>query len=306
MSHPVKLACQTEVRHIPLSKILPSRMLDIVFKRSTKYKCIEASMRELGLIEPLIVFPQSGASKDFLLLDGHVRFQILKDFEATTAKCLIATDDEAFTYNHKVNRLNAIQEHYMILQAIKNGVSEERMARTLHVNIAAIRQKRDLLDGLCPEVIQIMRDKAVTANSLRELRKVLPMRQLEIAELMCATHTFHSGYVKCLVAATPLEQMLPEQRTRQMAEMTAGDVARIEDEMSNLAKEFKVIEETHGQNTLKLVVITAYLRKLMENSRIDRFLTLRYPEIRTEFQKIVDAKQLMDSVDATAVSAEEC
>jgi hypothetical protein len=40
---------------------------------------------------------------------------------AAALKHLIATDDEGFTYNHKVNRLTAIQEHFMILRALKNG-----------------------------------------------------------------------------------------------------------------------------------------------------------------------------------------
>ena len=37
-----------------------------------------------------------------MLLDGHVRLMILKDLGQTSAKCLISTDDEGFTYNHKV------------------------------------------------------------------------------------------------------------------------------------------------------------------------------------------------------------
>ncbi len=36
-------------------------------------------------------------------------------------RSLVSTDDEAFTYNHKVNQLQPIQEHFMILRAIKNG-----------------------------------------------------------------------------------------------------------------------------------------------------------------------------------------
>jgi hypothetical protein len=65
-----------------------------------------------------------------------------------TAKCLIATDDEGFTYNYKLSRLTAIQEHFMVLRAIKNGVSEARIAKPLDLDVATIRQKLDLLDGI--------------------------------------------------------------------------------------------------------------------------------------------------------------
>jgi len=37
---------------------------------------------------------------------------------------LIADDDEAFTYNKRVNRLATVQEHYMIVKALERGVSK--------------------------------------------------------------------------------------------------------------------------------------------------------------------------------------
>ena len=73
--------------------------------------------------------------------------------------CLIATDDEAFTYNKRISRLATIQEHKMILKAIKSGVPEERIAKALDINVAMIRRKRHLLDGICPEVTDLLKDR---------------------------------------------------------------------------------------------------------------------------------------------------
>ena len=52
----------------------------------------------------------------------------------------------------------------MLLRAIKN---EQRRTdcRALDVDIYKIRQKRDLLDGICPEVVQVLKDKRVTQRS---------------------------------------------------------------------------------------------------------------------------------------------
>ncbi len=135
-------------------------------RKTVKYKCIEASIRELGLIEPLVVFPRPDAEGCYMLLDGHVRLMILKALGRPRPSAWSPTDDEGFTYNHKVNRLSAIQEHFMILRAIKNGVSEERIARSLNVDVASIRQKRDLLDGICPEAVQLLRDRRATRECL--------------------------------------------------------------------------------------------------------------------------------------------
>lgn len=290
----VRLACGSEVVEVPIDRILPTRRLADAVKKTVKFKCIEASIRELGLIEPLVVFPAPKVEGQFLLLDGHVRLLILKALGAAAAGCLVAADDEGFTYNHKVNRLSAIQEHFMILRATKNGVSEERIARSLNVDVASIGQKRELLDGICPEAVQLLRDRRTTGNGLRELRKVRPMRQIEIAELMCAADNFTVGYVKCLVATTPADQLVDGDRGKEVRGLSPEDVARMEREMESHAAEFKLIEESHGRNALNLVLVVGYLRKFTDNARVTRYLSQRYPEILTEFQKLVESRSLGD------------
>lgn len=298
MSQPVRLACQSEVLTLPLAKILPVRMLDAGIRSSVKYKCIEASIKELGLIEPLVVFPQPGGADLYMLLDGHIRHLAVKALGHADAKCLVALDDEGFTYNHKVNRLSAIQEHFMILRAIKNGVSEERIARSLNVDVSTIRQKRVLLDGICQEAVQLLQDGRATSGAFRELRKVKPMRQIEIAELMRAAGNYTVAYVKCLVAATDVEQTVDGNRPRELQTLSPEDVSRMEHEMVQLSRDFRLIEESHGKNTLHLVIVTAYLRKLLENARVLRFLLQNYPEILSEFQKLVDNRTLQEAASA--------
>jgi len=294
----VRLACGREVIMVPLDKILPMRRLHDAVRKTVKYRCIEASVKELGLIEPLVVFPQAKGDGAYILLDGHVRLMILKNLPDPTAKCLIATDDEGFTYNHKVSRLTAIQEHFMVLRAIKNGVSESRIATALDLDVYAIRQKRDLLDGICPEAVQLLKERAAPAKAIRELRKVKPMRQIEIAELMCAAANFSHGYTKCLVTATPEDQLIDPCLGKDTNGLTPEDISRMEHEMESLGREFKLIEESHGKNTLNLVLVIGYLRKLLDNARIVRFLSQHYAEILAEFQKLIESRSLSDGTAA--------
>jgi hypothetical protein len=296
MNSSVQLACGSEIINVPLNRILPMRKFDDTMQKTAKYKCIEASIKELGLIEPLIVFPQPETNGAFLLLDGHTRLVILRQLKASSAKCLISTDDEGFTYNHKVNRLSAIQEHFMILRAIKNGVTEARIARSLDVNVQSIRNKRDLLEGICSEAVQILKDRRVTANALREVKKVKPMRQIEIAELLCAARNYSVGYVECLVAATPAEQVLDGESPKEIRGLSPEDVDRMEHEMESLAREFKLIEESHGKNVLNLVLVVGYLKKLLDNARVVRYLSQAHPEILLEFQKLVETRNLSEHI----------
>lgn len=298
MSDNLRLACESEVILVPLARILPMRMLDASVKTTVKYKCIEASIKELGLIEPLVVYPQPGGGGLYMLLDGHLRHLVLTSLAHETAKCLVAFDDEAYTYNHKVSRLSAIQEHFMIRRAIRNGVSEDRIARSLDVDVSTIRQKRDMLDGICPEAVELLKDRRTSAQTFRELRRVKPMRQIEIAELMCASNNYKMGYIKCLVAATSVEQIVEGDRPKELQSLSPEDVSRIENEMVTLSRDFKAMEESHGRNTLHLVIVIGYLRKLLDNVRVLRFLVQHHPDVLAEFQKLVDNRSLKEQAGA--------
>jgi len=51
-----------------------------------KYQQILASVREVGIIEPLIVFPQDRKSEMYILLDGHLRLAVLSPKEILTGR----------------------------------------------------------------------------------------------------------------------------------------------------------------------------------------------------------------------------
>ncbi len=78
------------------------------------------------MIEPLVGYPRGPG--DYLLLEGHVRLEILKSLGVTETKCLLSTGDEAYTYNRHVNHIPAIAQRFMLLEAPKNGLTEERIA----------------------------------------------------------------------------------------------------------------------------------------------------------------------------------
>ena len=76
-------------------------------------------------------------------------------------------DDEAYTYNKRINRLATVQEHFMIVRAIERGVSEDKLANALNLDVKAINRRRTLLVGICPEVIELLKDKSVNPKHLR-------------------------------------------------------------------------------------------------------------------------------------------
>ena len=154
------MAFEPECVFVELAEIFPVKQLQKRVKKTKKYLQISASIREVGIIEPPVVVRARGKKGKLLLLDGHLRIEILKELGAKGVMCLVATEDEAFTYNKRINRLATIQEHKMILKAIERGVSQERIAKTLDINVSTIRQKRSLLDGICPETAELLKTSA--------------------------------------------------------------------------------------------------------------------------------------------------
>ena len=66
----------------------------------------------------------------------------------------------------------------------------------------------------------------------------------------------------------------------------------MEREMESLSQDFRLIEESHGRNVLNLVLVVGYLKKLLDNARVVRYLSQHHGEILAEFQKIVETKRL--------------
>jgi hypothetical protein len=257
-------------------------------KKTRKYARIISSTREVGIIEPPIVARVRDNPGNFLLLDGHLRIEALKDIGQTEVTCLVSTDDEAFTYNKRVNRLAIIQEHKMILKAIERGVPEARIASALNIDVSTLRHKIRLLDGICAEAAELLKDKHVSGNTFWSLRKMTSLRQIEAAELMIAMNKYTGSYARALLAATSPSQLADSSKPKVVKGLTGEQMTLMERESANLEREFKIAEQSYGTDHLDLVVAKGYLAKLLRNARIVRYLTQHHEEFLSEFQKIAD------------------
>lgn len=273
---------------IPIVAILPIKQVSATVQKGPKYAQIAASIREVGLIEPPVVSRSGEKDGAFILLDGHVRLQVLKDMNEQMVTCLVATDDESFTYNKRISRIATIQEHKMILRAVERGVSEARIAAALNVDVALIRRKRTLLNGICPEAAELLKARHCPLNSFRALRKMKPLRQIQAAELMIAANNFTVTYCEAILAATDALDLVDPSTKKEPAGVTREQAERMRAEMSNLQRNIKLIEGTLGPDHLRLVVAGRYVARLLQNERIARYFEKYHAEIHAEFRQIVN------------------
>ena len=287
MPGPVKVAFERQLVMARLDEILPMRRLEEKAKETVKYRRIAQSIAEVGVIEPLVVI-RSKAQGPYMLLDGHVRLAILRDRGERETRCLLASDDEAFTYNKRISRLSSVQEHKMIRRAIERGVPEEKIAKALDVNPESIRRKVRMLNGICDETVAILKDKPCPMAVFEILRKMNPLRQIEAAELLVNANNYSVAYASAILAGTPQAQLADGSKPKNIKGITPEAVARMESELARLQEAITSIQETYGQDHLHLTVIKGYLVKLLGNARVVRYLMQHRPEFLTEFQTITE------------------
>ena len=70
------------------------------------------------------------------------------------------------------------------------------------------------------------------------------------------------------------------------------DLARIEHEMRIQEKDFRMLDETYNEHVMALTIARGYLRPLLDNNRVVRFLAQNFREFLTEFQRIVETSAL--------------
>jgi hypothetical protein len=272
---------------IPIALLLPSKKLPFNTSSSRKYKQILESLRTVGLIEPLIISPTTG-SGNHIILDGHARLLALQELGANDVQCLISTDDETYTYNNRINRLSTVQEHLMIKRAISRGVSAERLALSLNVDLTQVMRKVKLLDGICPEATKLLKDQVFSTKLSDVLRKMKPTRQIECVELMISANNIKIPYAQALLAATPSHMLVETGRSKKFRGISPEQLLKMEREMGNLNEQYKLVEESYGQDVLNLVLAKGYLSKLIDNQEISRFIKQKQPDVYNEFINIIE------------------
>lgn len=279
---------------IAVSALLPSVKLDPKNKLIPKYRQIRESIQEIGLIEPLSVSGVDKKTGHHLVLDGHLRLEVIKELSIPEVPCLIATDDETFTYNNRISRLSTIQEHLMIRRAVDRGIPPAKLAKGLSIDVSLLQKKSTLLDGICDEVVAILKDVNFSPEVPVALRRMKPTRQIECAELMVSANSVSASYAKALLAATSPELLVAGKRPLGRRALSQEQLLRMETEMSNLLAQYKIAEQSHGEDMLNLMLARGYVVKMIDNERVMHYMQRHYPEILEEFAKLVE----LTSIDA--------
>jgi hypothetical protein len=57
--------------------------------------------------------------------------------------------------------------------------------------------------------------------------------------------------------------------------------------METLEHDFRAVEQSYDENVLNFTVAKAYVKKLLENARVQKFLSFKHPDLLAAFQDII-------------------
>lgn len=112
----------------------------------------------------------------------------------------------------------------------------------------------------------------IVPQAIKELKKVSGVRQIEMAELMVSTNNYTRAYAEALVFGTPKNQMAEPEKPK-ARRWRREEIAKLEHEMESLERDFKAVEQSYGENMLQFTLIRGYVKKLLENGKVVRFLS---------------------------------
>lgn len=145
---------------------------------------------------------------------------------------------------------------------------------------------RESVGGICPEVLDVLRDSAVKTKLFGLLQKVHPSRQLEIARLMAAMDRVRATYVRMLVALTPQALLAKDFHPATVANLTEGQRGAMGLEMGRLSHEVLSAVERRGRLGLDLIAASRYFDRLMDRVGVVRYLARNFPGHFEEFHNL--------------------
>ena len=269
---------------VPIVRLVPRHERSV---KKTQLKRIEASLRSVGLIEPLIVYPDG---ENYEILDGCLRYRILLEMGVESVPCLVNPTRDGFTANRMVNQLSASQEMRMLRQSLEE-LDEKTIANALGFAGIGHRLNKGLMQKLDPLVAKAFNANKVSLQVAKEMAHVKNDRQVEILKLMDSCNDYSLTFAKGLVLKTPVSK-------RAKTTGRASPWSRGEEKKTDLIRRLQEAElqqdfysglyRQYASNLLKLVI---YCRSLLGNPRVAAYLKEHHGEVTDNLLQVINATE---------------
>jgi RepB plasmid partitioning protein len=84
----------------------------------------------------------------------------------------------------------------------------------------------------------------------------------------------------------PKDQLVNPDDPKKKEGMSAEDIARMENEMESLERDLKSVTDNYTENMFTMTTAHTYIKNLLKNAKVIRYLNANHAEIYAEFETI--------------------
>lgn len=272
-----------EGKDVGLHLLVPLNEREINLEKHVGYRKIVASIKNVGLIEPLSVFQEDD---HYVILDGYLRFKACQEMEIETVPCMVYGDKQAYTFNRNVNRLSAYQEIRMLRKSLET-IDEPTIAQAFGMRSIKYRLAPNLLKELHPDVVKAFKEDEITKPCALEFTNVVSERQKEMLTEMKEVGDLSPSFCRTLVLQTPQNQRNKKKTQRVAWVENDGRKKDLVSRLEHAEKQHDFYAGLYRQYSTDLMKLTFYVRKLISNQRVVQHLTSANPDILSRFREVV-------------------
>lgn len=268
---------------IPIEELVPLNIRDASYKNSRGYRKILATIKAVGLIQPLAVYPDNGR---YILLNGYLRYKACEELGIATIPCRIFQEKDAYTFNRMVNPLSGFQEMRMLRKSL-DRLDEKTVADALGLKSIRYRLAPTLLKQLHPQVAKAYENEIIGRIGVKEITSVLPDRQVEILKEMKTAHNFSLSFLRALILGTPNQQKNPNRAVRKAWSRDPSKRESLVERMDEAARQHDFYSSLYRRYSTDLLKMCLYVRQLITNADLSAYLEGKHPEIFNNLKGIV-------------------
>ena len=270
-------------KDIPIELLMPLKEREINFQTNRGYNRIKSTIQTAGLLDPLCVYPENGY---YYILDGYLRYMILKELGVKLVPCQIQQSKEAYTYNRMVNNLSAVQQSRMIRKSL-DTIDKKTIEEAFGVKSIDYRLATDILSQLHEDVIAAVDQEIITRRSATELTYVNKERQQQILKEMSRTKDYSISFARAMVIKTPPEMRCQNKKKKKPWADNLEKKQQLAGKLKETEERYDFYSLLYRQYAADLMKLSAYARELISNESIKAHLEVHFPELLERFENIV-------------------
>lgn len=262
------------------------------FRNLRSFSVILSSLKKVGLLEPLVVCKSEIRDK-YKLMNGHLRMYAMKELGICESVCIVAKENERYTFDAEVNYLNPLQRSRMIRKAVREGVSPKEIADTFGIEERKIKDIMNISADIDPAVMEILKKCNVSERTIKIISKVKPYRQIQIAQFMLDSNNFSSSLAKALYLSSPESDMIVKPRFNSKTKINAETISKLNTEVEVTSEQLKFAEEQYAINIHTFVTAIGFMKRILDNQNIDNYITRHFPSTYSVLKNIIKSESII-------------